>query len=156
MEQKDNKKQKWYIIGFVAIIVFAIIASIMNGGEKRDYSQKDTITYNDVEYSIKKVEKDGEYLNVIINAKNKGTNTISYSNFHFSMINEKGEFIDKKKLVVDDGTIFTSGELKPNEEVEGKVIWEYKEENKDLRVRYYENFIMSKIDDYEFQWSLDN
>lgn len=149
-------KQKLCIIGFVAIIAFAIIMGGMYGGDKKDYSQKDTITYNDVEYSIKKVERDGEYLNVTINAKNKGTNTISYSNFHFSMINEKGEFIDKKKLVVDDGTIFTSGELKQNEEVEGKVIWEYNEGNKNLRIRYYENFIMSKIDDYEFQWTLDN
>ena len=158
MEQKENKNKnpKWCIIAFIAIIAFAVIAGSLSGGEKKDYSQKDTITYNDAEYSIKKVEKDDKYINVTIKIKNKGNETLSYSNLHFVMINEKGKEVDYEKFAFDDGTLLTSGELEPNEEIEGIITWLQNKSNKRLRIRYYENVITSQINDYKFQWSLDN
>lgn len=148
---KVNKKGLLLIIG---IIIFIIIAVTIGGQDKREYQQKDTITYENTEYSITKVEKDDEYINVTIKIKNKGDEPVKYDNYHFMLLNEKGKQIDKKSLVFDDGTILSNGELNKNEEVEGKIIW-LNQKYKSLRIRYYDNMFLSNIDDYKFEWSLN-
>lgn len=153
MEQKKNIN--WSKLGLIGIIAIIIIAIIVNTGEKRGYSQKETITYNNTEYSIKKVEKDDENIIVTIKIKNIGNEPLSYSDINFYMLNQKGDFVKKKPLVFDDGTILPNGKLEPNEEVEGSIIWLQDKKHKSLRIRYYKNILTSEIDDYEFEWSLD-
>lgn len=156
MEQKVNKSRNWNGIILLAIIILPIIIVGFSGGDKRNYSQKDIITYEGAEYSIKKVEKDDKYITVTINIKNKSNKTLSYSEMHFIMLNQKGEQVDYEKLVFDDGTLLTSGKLEPNEETEGTISWLQDKRHKSLKIRYYENFLMFKIDDYKFEWSLDD
>ena len=149
-----NKIRKLYIF-LVAIIIFPIIIISITGCEKRGYLQDDTITYNGGEYSITKVSKDDEYIVVTIKIKNISDKDLKYSDFNFIMLNQSGKQVDVKSLVVDDGTVLNNGTLKPNEEVEGTITWLQDKKNKSLRIRYYENPIMTEIDDYEFEWSLD-
>ncbi len=148
------KRRKLYIF-LVAIIIVPIIVVSLTGCERRDYLQDDTITYNGGEYSITKVSKDDEYIVVTIKIKNVGDKDLEYSDFNFVMLNQSGKQVDVKSLVFDDGTVLTNGTLKPNEEVEGTITWLQDKKNKSLRIRYYENPIMTEIDDYEFEWSLE-
>lgn len=149
-----SKNRRWYTV-FFAIIIFPIIIISITGCEKRGYLQDETITYNGGEYSITKVSKDDEYIVVTIKIKNISDKDLKYSDFNFIMLNQSGKQVDVKSLGVDDGTVLNNGTLKPNEEVEGTITWLQDKKNKSLRIRYYENPIMTEIDDYEFEWSLD-
>ena len=149
-----KKNRKLYIF-LAAIIIIPIIVVSLTGCEKRGYLQDETITYNDGEYSITKVSKDDEYIVVTIKIKNIGDKDLKYSDFNYVMLNQSGKQVDVKSLVFDDGTVLSNGTLKPNEEVEGTITWLQDKKNKSLRIRYYENPIMTEIDDYEFEWSLD-
>lgn len=148
-----RKNRIWYTV--LSILIVPIIVVSLTGCERRDYSQDDTITYNGGEYSVTKVSKDDEYIVVTIKIKNISDKDLKYSDFNFIMLNQSGKQVDLKSLVVDDGTVLSNGTLKPNEEVEGSITWLQDKKNKSLRIRYYENPIMTEIDDYEFEWSLD-
>ena len=140
----------------IAIIVVPIIVVSLTG-EKRGYSQKDTITYENAEYRITKVEKDDEYVTTTIKIKNIGDEPVSYSDMNFIMLNPKGKVIERLGgFFYEEDNMLSSGELAPGEEVEGKVSFKANGKNKDLRIRYYENIIRSEIDDYKFEWSLDD
>lgn len=49
---------------------------------------------------------------------------------------------------------FGSGDLDAGGKTEGVIIWEQKQGDKDLKVRYYKNVLFDK--EYTFQWNLDN
>lgn len=156
-EEQEKKISHDYsgIIKIVVVIAIIIaVVEVFGGKGSRSYSQDETVTYEEVEYSITKVEKDDETIMVTIKINNKSDKEISVSDFNFTLLNQKGKALDKKPLVVDDGTILPDGKLAPNETAEGKIIW-LKQEYKNLRVRYYENPLMADIDDYKFEWSLD-
>ena len=163
MEKENNQVQEKNrihdcsgIIKIIIIIAIVVVGiKIIGGNGSRNYSQDETVTYEGVKYSITKVDTDDECILITVRINNKSDKTVSYGDIYFSLLNQKGEQFDKKPLVVDDGTILPSGKLKPNEKVEGKIIW-LKKDYKNLRIRYYENVLMNDIDDYKFEWSLDN
>ncbi len=49
--------------------------------------------------------------------------------------------------------MLNSGELDANGVVEGTIIWEQKQDDTGLKVRYYENVLFN--DKYTFEWTLD-
>ena len=156
-QEQEKKKIRDYsgiikVIVFIAIVIVGV--EVIGGNDNRSYSQDETVTYEGVKYSITKVETDDECIMVTVKINNKSDKTVSYDDLYFNLLNQKGKQFDKKPLVIDDGTILPSGKLKPNEKVEGKIVW-LKEDYKNLRVRYYENSLMADIDDYKFEWSLD-
>lgn len=157
--QEQEKKRIHDYSGIIKVIIIIAIVivgiEIIGGNYKRNYLQDETVTYEGVKYSITKVETDDECIMVTIKINNKSDKTVSYGDLDFVLLNQKGKQFDKKPLVIDDGTILPDGKLKPNEKVEGKIVW-LKQDYKNLRVRYYENILMDDIDDYKFEWSLDN
>lgn len=165
-----HKKQKhigrWILLG---IVVIAII-SVAVGGSKEDnfqkeYNQGDIVTYKDVQYSITGVErtkgenmfwqaKEGyEYVKVTINIKNNSDEKISYNPLDFQMVNGEGAEASVFSITAEDDVLLNSGELDAGGTVEGVIIWEQKEGDTGLKVRYYENVLLD--DDYTFEWTLD-
>ena len=149
------KNINWSRIILIAIIVVPIIVVSLTT-EKRGYSQNETVTYEGADYRITSVTKDDEYLTVVIKIKNNSDEAVSYSNMHFVMLDPKGNTIENLGgLFKEEENMLSSGDIAPGEEIEGKVAWKTAGKNKNLRIRYYENIIQSKIDDYKFEWSLD-
>lgn len=158
---------KWIIIGIVVIgIIGAAVASGKEDKDfKKEYSQKETVTYKDVEYSITKVEKtkgsneffqakDGyEYVKVTIKIENKSDEKISYNALNFKMANGEGVEASTYSITAEDDVELNSGDLDPNGKVEGVIIWEQKQDDNGLKIRYYNNFLID--DNYIFQWTLD-
>lgn len=165
-----HKKQKhigrWILLG---IVVIAIISVVTGGSKKenfqREYNQGDVITYNDIQYSITNVEKtkgenmflqakDGyEYVKVTINIKNNSDEKISYNPLDFQMVNGEGLEASFFSITAEDDILLNSGEFDSGGTVEGVIIWEQKEGDPGLKVRYYENVLFD--DDYTFEWTLD-
>lgn len=158
---------RWVLIGIIAI---AIISAIAGGGNKeefqKDYSQNDTVTYKDVAYSITKVEKtkgsnqyfqakDGyEYVKVTIKIENKSDKKISYNALDFQMVNGDGQEASVYSITAENDVALSSGELDAGGKVEGVIIWEQKQGDTGLRIRYYNNVLFDK--EYTFQWTLNN
>lgn len=154
----------WIVLGILAII---IIGSIAGGKEdfQKDYNQNDIVTYNDVQYSITKVEKtkgsneyfqakDGyEYVKVTIKIANNSDKKISYNALDFQMVNGDGVEASVYSITAEDDVDLSSGELDAGGKVEGVIIWEQKQNDNNLKVRYYENILFD--DEYTFQWTLD-
>lgn len=167
---KCNKKQahiiRWILLVLLAIIV---IGAITGGGDdnnfQKEYRQNDVVTYKDVNYIIIGVDKtkgsnqyfqakDGyEYVKVKIRIENKSDKKISYNALDFQMVNSDGVEASFYSITAEDDILLSSGELDADGKVEGVIIWEQKQGDNDLRVRYYENVLFD--DDYTFQWALN-
>ncbi len=165
-----HKKQKhivrWVLLG---IIVIAIISAAFGGNKnddfQKEYNQSDVVTYNDVEYSITSVEKtkgenqffqakDGyEYVKVTINIKNNSDEKISYNALNFQMVNGDGVEASIYSITAEDDVLLNSGELDAGGTIEGVIIWEQKQGDTGLKIRYYDNVLID--DDYTFEWTLD-
>lgn len=164
--KKQSHIVRWIILGVLAVI---IIGAIAGGGDKEDfqkeYKQSDVVTYKDVEYSITKVEKtkgsneyfqakDGyEYVKVTIKVENKSDKKISYNALDFQMVNGDGVEASVYSITAEDNVQLSSGELDASGKIEGVIIWEQKQGDSGLKVRYYKNVLFD--DDYTFQWTLD-
>lgn len=163
-EIKEIIKEKLlkYSLAFVGGLLIVIIPAMSFRGETNIYKQNETAKFNDVEYKIIKVEKlpydldeDYDQLKVTIKISNTGKSTVKYNDFNFSIANKNNEDIAKNGLFYDDGTYLDSGSLDPGKSVEGAVSCLIKKDAKDLRIRYYEN-LLSKANEYAFQWAIDN
>lgn len=165
-KKKQSHLVRWIILGVLAVV---IIGTIVGSGDKKDfqkeYKQSDVVTYKDVEYSITKVEKtkgsneyfqakDGyEYVKVTIKIENKSNKKISYNALDFQMVNGDGAEASVYSITAEDDVQLSFGELDTGGKIEGVIIWEQKQDDSGLKVRYYKNVLFD--DDYTFQWTLD-
>ena len=153
------------LIGIILIFVgIAIISGTKEDNFQKDYSQNESVNYKNVVYSITNVEKtkgsneffqakDGyEYVKVTIKIENNSSEKISYNSLDFQMVNGDGVEASVYSITAEDDVMLNSGELDAGGVVEGTIIWEKKEGDNNLKVRYYENFLLT--DNYTFQWSL--
>ena len=165
-----GKKLKKPIVLFIVlgIVALAIIGSIISNNEeksrKKDFTQNEVATYKDVEYSIVKVEKtqgtseylkpkDGyEYIKVTIKIENKSNGKISYNALDWSMVNTDGVEDKWGSITLDDDNILNSGELNAGGKIEGVLVWEQKENDSNLKLRYYETILDTE---YKLQFTLN-
>lgn len=167
-KKQGPKIVKWVVIGLLALIVVSCVAG---GGEDekekfvKDYTQDQVVTYEDVEYSIIKVEKtqgtnefckpkDGkEYVKVTVRIKNNSDEKISYNGLDWQMVNANGVEDAWGSYTCDDDDTLSSGELDKGGVVEGVLVWEEPKGDDNLRLRYYSNVVWD--DEYTFQWKLN-
>ena len=165
-KKKQSHIARWIILGILGVI---IIGSVIGGGNNEDfqkeYKQNDVVTYKDVNYSITNVEKtkgtnqyfqakDGyEYVKVKIKIENKSNTKISYNALDFQMVNGDGVEASVYSITAENDVELNSGELDAGGKIEGVIIWEQKQGDTGLKVRYYNNVLFDK--EYTFQWTLD-
>ena len=165
-KKKQSHIGRWiFLVILAAIIIGVIVSGGKNDNFQRDYNQNDVVTYHDVSYSITGVErtsgsnqffqaKDGyEYVKVKIKIENKSDKKISYNPLDFQMVNGDGAEASTFSITAEDDVLLSSGELDAGGKVEGVIIWEQKQGDTGLKVRYYENVLFDE--DYTFQWKLD-
>ncbi len=166
-KKKQSHLVRWIVLGILAVIIIGAI--IGGGGNKEDfqkeYKQNDVVTYKNVKYSITKVEKtkgsneyfqakDGyEYVKVTIKIENNSDKKISYNALDFQMVNGDGVEASVYSITAEDDVQLNSGELDAGGKIEGVIIWEQKQNDTGLKVRYYDNVLFD--DAYTFQWTLD-
>ncbi len=166
-KKQGPKIVKWIIIG---IIVIGIIGAVLSKKEeenfKKEYSQNDIVTYKNVKYSIVKVEKtkgsnqyfqakEGyEYVKVTIKIENNSDEKISYNALNFQMVNGDGAEASTYTITAEEDIQLHSGDLDAGGKVEGVIIWEEKQGDTGLKLRYYNNALIDK--NYTFQWTLNN
>lgn len=165
-KKQGPKIVKWLIIGFIIIGIIGVAISNKEDEKfKKDYKQDETVTYKDVAYSIIKVEKtkgsnqyfqakDGyEYVKVTIKIENNSNEKISYNSLNFQMVNGDGVEEPSFTITGEEDLQLHSGELDPKGKVEGVIIWEQKQNDDGLKLRYYKNSLVEK--NYIFQWTLN-
>lgn len=154
------------LIGIILIFVgIAIISGTKEDNFQKDYSQSEFVNYKDVVYSITSVTKtkgsneffqakDGyEYVKVTVKIENNSSEKISYNALNFQMVNGDGVEASFYSITAEDDVLLSSGELDAGGVIEGTIIWEQKEGDNNLRVRYYENVLLNS--DYTFQWTIE-
>lgn len=163
--KKQSHLVRWCVLGVLVVIIIGAIAGKNNENTKKDYKQNEVVTYNDVNYSITSVArtkgtnqyfqaKEGyEYVKVNIKIENKSNKKISYNALDFQMVNGDGVEASVYSITAEDDIQLHSGELDAGGKVEGVIIWEQKQGDTGLKVRYYKNVLFD--DDYTFQWSID-
>lgn len=168
-----RKKQpgigKWVVLGIIAIFVIVAIAGQNKADEKeknrkKDFTQSEIASYEDVEYSIVKVEKtqgtnefikpkDGyEYVKITLKIENKSDKKISYNALDWQMVNADGQEDAWGTYTADDDITLNSGELDAGGKIEGVLVWEQKINDNNLRLRYYSSIVDDK---YTLQFKLD-
>ena len=159
---------KWVIIG---IIIISLVSCVAGGNDKeketfvKDYTQNDIVTYEDVKYSIVKVEKTQgsneyckpsngkEYVKVTLRIENNSDEKISYNTLDWQMVNANGVEDSIGSFTCDDDDTLSSGDLDKGGVVEGVLVWEQKIGDDNLRLRYYSNVLFD--DEYTFQFKLN-
>ena len=131
--------------------------------DKKEFEQNEIVTFEDVEYSITKVErstgkqytdkaKDGkEFVIITLKIKNKSDEKISYASYDWKMVNSKGQENDQAITIVDSDTSLNSGDLLANGVIEGTVVFEQEKGEKNLKLNYYDNMFN---DNYTFQFNI--
>ena len=94
-----------------------------------------------------------EYVKATIKIENKSDKKISYNALDFQMVNGDGVEASVYSVTAEDDVQLNSGELDAGGKVEGVIIWEQKQGDSGLKIRYYENVLFD--DEYTFQWTLD-
>lgn len=168
--KKQSGIGKWIVLGVVAIFIIAAVSGQSDAEEKeknrkKDFSQTETATYEDVNYSIVKVEKtqgtneyvkpkDGyEYVKVTLRIENNSSEKISYNSVDWQMVNSDGVEDAWGTYTADDDILLSSGDLDAGGKVEGVLVWEQKINDDNLRLRYYNNVLIE--DEYTLQFKLD-
>lgn len=164
-----KKYTKWIIIG---VIVLAVVGVALNQKEKeekeakrkKDYQQNEVATYEDVDYTIVKVEKtqgtneyikpkEGmEYVKVTLRIENKSDKKISYNQIDWKMVNSDGVEDTFGAITAEKDVSLSSGNLDAGGKVEGVLIWEEKIGDNNLRLRYYGSIV---DENYTLQFKLD-
>lgn len=169
---KCNKKQGLHIIklGTLIIILIAIVVVVTGGSNsdkenrRKEFAQSEIANYENVEYSIIKVEKTQgtseyvkpkagyEYVKVTLKISNKSDKKISYNALDWQMVNSNGVEDAWGTYTVDDDITLNSGDLDAGGTVEGVLVWEEPINDSDLRLRYYDNAFNNE---YTLQFKLD-
>ena len=166
-----RKKQGPHIVKWILLGVFVLLLiSCFAGGEekedfKKDYKQNEVVTFEGVNYSITKVEKtkgsneyfqakEGyEFVKVTIKIENNSDKKISYNALDFQMVNGDGVEASIYSITAEEDVMLDFGELDAGGTVEGVIIWEQKENDNNLKLRYYDNVLFD--DEYTFQFLLN-
>lgn len=168
-----NKKQgprivKWGILILILIIIVAVATGGKNSDKenrKKEFTQSEVASYEDIEYSITKVErtqgtseyikpKEGyEYVKVTLKISNRSDKKISYNALDWQMVNSNGIEDAWGSYTVDDDITLNSGELDAGGTVEGVLVWEEPINDSNLRLRYYDNVLLDN--EYTLQFKLD-
>lgn len=69
------------------------------------------------------------------------------------MVNGDGAEASIYSITAEDDIMLQSGELDSGGTIEGVIIWEQKQGDTGLKVRYYNNVLIDN--DYTFEWTLD-
>ncbi len=165
-KKKQSHKLKWILLClFILIIIIALSSGNDDQNFKKEYSQNESVTYKNVKYSITNVEKtkgsneyfqakDGyEYVKVNIKIENNSDQKISFNALNFQMVNEDGVEASIYDITAEEDKLLSSGELDAGGKTEGVIIWEQKQGDTGLKVRYYKNVLLD--DDYTFEWTLN-
>lgn len=173
--RKKQGMKIWQIV-LIVIVVLGIIGSVTGGGEdkpeskdnvskqetetientketteeKTEFSQGETVTFNDVDFSVTNVEKttgsefdtakEGhEYVIVTVKIENNSDEKISYNQFDWKMENSNGQEVDTAFTTVDTDTALNSGNLNAGGMVEGSLVFEQPQGDNGLKLNYYDN-----------------
>lgn len=164
-----GKKLKKPILLFVilGIIALVVIGALMSGqkeaARKKDFTQNETATFNDVNYSITKVErsqgteffkpKEGkEYIIVTIKIENKSKEKIPYNAMDWKIVDSTGDENSYTLFGGDNNTDLNSGDLNASGVKTGTVAFEVPKGDKVLTLKYYDNIFS---EDYSFQFKLN-
>lgn len=156
-----GKKLKKPIVLYVilGIIVLLIVGSMISGKKeeerKKEYSQTETATYKDVDYSITNVErsqgeeyfepKDGyEYLIVTLKIENKSSKKISYNELDWKMADGTGDENSTTFWGDDSNTELGSGDLNADGTKTGTIAFEVPKGDTNLTLKYYDNIFNSE------------
>lgn len=162
---KNTIVKKFLLCVFTVLLIPCIIGCELQEEMQKDYKQNEVVTFEDVKYSITKVEKtkgsnkyfqakEGyEFVKVTIKIENNSDEKIPYNALDFQMVNGDGVEASVYSITAEEDVLLNSGELDAGGKVEGVIIWEQKEGDTGLKVRYYENVLFD--DEYTFQFILD-
>ncbi len=164
-----RKKQpgivKWIILAIIVVLIIgAVVSQKEEEARKKDFTQNEVATYENVNYSILKVDKtqgtneyfkpkEGyEYVKVTIKIENNSSDKISYNALDWQMVNADGVEDAWGSITADDDKTLGSGDLDAGGKIEGVLVWEQKKGDSNLRLRYYNNLLS---DNYTLQFQLD-
>lgn len=123
---------------------------------KEFYNVGEVANVKGLEMSVTKVEKSKgtefdkpkdsmEYVIVTVKIKNNSKDKIAYNPFYFKMQNSKGQIEDGAFSIVNQDTALESGDLAPDGEVEGTLIYEEPIDDKALILQYQDNIFSDKV-----------
>lgn len=160
--KKIKKSILLYII--LGIIALVIIGSIISGNEEKErqkkFKQNEVATYNDINYSITKVERTNgkeyfeasegkEYIVITIKIENKSEEKISYNALDWKMADGTGDENSYTIWGNDTNTDLGSGDLNVGGTKIGTIAFEIPKDDNDLTLKYYET-ILSDERTFEF------
>ena len=168
-----RKKQGPKVLKWVLIAVFGLLLVSCFSGEdtekevdfKKNYTQNEVVIFNDVKYSIVKVEKTqgtnkyvkpaegNEFVKVTLKIENFSDKKITYNALDWQMVNADGVEDAWGTYTADDDITLSSGDLDAGGKIEGVLVWEQKIGDNNLRLRYYDNVLFDE--EYTFQFKLD-
>lgn len=139
------------ILGILALaIIGGVIASNQEASRKKEYTQNEVVTYNDINYSITKVERTAgdkyfeakagkEYIIISIKIENNSSEKISYNVFDWKLEDGTGDENHYALFIDDYDTSLDSGNLNPGGQKTGTIAFEIPEGDKDLTLKYYDS-----------------
>lgn len=111
------------------------------------------IKLNDTILTINKIEKTSgseyerkegiEYIIVSVKLKNAGKERIDYNPFDFKLENSKGNI--KDNTYISNVQLFESGQLAPNGEVSGRIVFEAPVGDPKLTLEYQPNWLEDQV-----------
>ncbi len=160
------KKNKQMLRKIVSILCVGMLIMGMSGcssdssndeesSQKTEYTQDETVTYEDVNYTVTNVKKsagteydtpkDGyEYVVITIKIENNSDEKISYNEYDWKMENSNGQELDCTYSIDDSDTALDSGDLKSGGNVEGSIVFEEPKDDDGLQLNYYSNYLFDE------------
>lgn len=175
--RKKQGMKLWQII-LAVVVVIGIIGVVAGGGsdeatsktssskkedsaakeeteEQKEFSQDETVTFKDVDFTVTNVEKTSgsefdtakegyEYVIVFVKIENKSDEKISYNPFDWKMENSNGQEEETTFTTVDTDTALNSGDLNAGGVVEGSLAFEQPQGDTGLKLNYYYNALFDE------------
>lgn len=138
-------------------------ATVSSEIAKTTFKVGETAKYNDVEMTVTKVAKvksgdysvpkeGNEYVVVSVKYKNDSSENVSYNPYDFKMKNSKGQITSNTYASDITKNQLDSGDLAPNGEVEGEIIYEEPKDDNGLVLQYTGNIFDSNSQvDFQLQ-----
>ena len=132
--------------------------------EKTEFSQNETVTFKDVDFTVTNVEKttgseydtakEGyEYVIVTVKIENKSDKKISYNPYDWKMENSNGQEVDTTFTITNKDTELHNGDLNAGGMVEGSLAFEQPQRDTGLKLNYYDNALFDE--DASFKIKID-
>lgn len=141
---------------FLGIIILAIIGGVIacnaEKPRKKEFKQDEVATYNDVEYSITKVERSNgveffepeegkEYIIINLKIENKSDEKIPYNSLDWKLKDGSGDEQEFTLFGFSVADELDSGDLNPKGTKTGSIVFEIPKGDKDLTLRYYDTIL---------------